>query len=157
MDYFALGYSAVNNQDIKNNPQTGWYVLFAAWVLVTSATLGSLFFSEVMGIPVCVLCWYQRIAMYPLVIILAIGLFPFDPKVVRYAFILTGIGWLISFYQLLLIKGIIPEQMQPCVQGIPCSETHILVFGYFNIPSLSLITFTIVSLLLFYIYKMESS
>ena len=157
MDYFALGYTAVNNQDTKNNSQTAWYVLFAAWVLVTAATLGSLFFSEVMGVPVCVLCWYQRIAMYPLVVILAIGLFPFDPRVVRYAFAFVVIGWLLSFYQLLLIAGVIPERMQPCVQGIPCSETHIQVLGFFNIPSLSLVTFSIVSLLLFYLYRMEPS
>jgi len=64
---------------------TAWSLLFVAWTLVTVATLGSLFFSEIMSVPVCVLCWYQRIAMYPLVLILAIGLLPYDPGVLRYA------------------------------------------------------------------------
>jgi disulfide bond formation protein DsbB len=156
MGYFALGYGAVNEADLKNDHQTGWYVLLAAWVLVTMASLGSLFFSEVMGVPVCVLCWYQRIAMYPLVVILAIGLFPFDPRVVRYAFVFATAGWLLAFYQLMLIAGVIPEKMQPCVQGVPCSETHIQVLGIFNIPSLSLVTFSAVGLLLFYLYRMEN-
>ncbi len=136
---------------------SAWSLLFAAWVLVTIATLGSLFFSEVMGVPVCVLCWYQRIAMYPLVLILAIGLLPYDPRVLRYAAALTGAGWLTSIYQVLLIAGIIPESAQPCVQGIPCSETHISLLGFLNIPTLSLLTFTTIGVLLFIANRMESS
>lgn len=157
MNNFAVGYTAVENLDKKSNRQKSWNLLFAAWILVTTAMLGSLFFSEVMDVPVCVLCWYQRIAMYPLVIILAIGLFPLDPRVVRYATPLVAIGWLISLYQLLLIAGIIPKQAQPCVQGVPCSETHISLLGVFNIPSLSLITFTLIGILLYYVNKMEKS
>jgi disulfide bond formation protein DsbB len=129
---------------------SAWALLFAAWVIVTAATLSSLFFSEVMDVPVCVLCWYQRIAMYPLVLILAIGLFPFDPGVVRYSIALAGAGWLFALYHVLLVAGIIPEDMQPCVQGIPCSETHIALFGFLNIPTLSLLTFTLIGVLLFF-------
>ena len=157
MNYFALGYDAVNKKPPSQRSQLIWSLLFAAWALVTAATLGSLFFSEVMGIPVCVLCWYQRIAMYPLVLILAIGLFPYDRRVVHYAAALTGVGWLIALFQLLLVAGIIPENIQPCVQGVPCSETHISVLGFLNIPTLSLLTFTIIGILLFFAHKMESS
>jgi disulfide bond formation protein DsbB len=157
MDYFELGYTAVNIEAQNSDKQTGWYLLFAAWAVVTVATLGSLFFSEVMDVPVCELCWYQRIAMYPMVVILAIGLFPFDPRVVRYAGTLAGFGWLIALFQLLLIMGIIPENAQPCVQGVPCTQTHISLFGFLNIPSLSLITFTLLGILLFYTFKMEKS
>ena len=137
--------------------QPSWTMLFAAWVVVASATLGSLFFSEVMRVPVCVLCWYQRIAMYPLVLILAIGLFPYEPKVVRYAGPLAGVGWLTALFHVLLVAGIIPERVQPCVQGIPCSETHISLFGFLSIPVMSLFTFTLVGVLLFYAHRMESS
>jgi disulfide bond formation protein DsbB len=129
---------------------SAWALLFAAWVLVTTATLASLFFSEVMDVPVCVLCWYQRIAMYPLVLILAIGLFPFDRGVMRYGIALAGAGWLFALYHVLLVAGIIPEDMQPCVQGIPCSETHVALFGFLNIPTLSLLTFTLLGVLLFF-------
>ncbi len=137
--------------------QTGWALLFAAWVVVTAATLGSLFFSEVVGVPVCELCWYQRIAMYPLVLILAIGLFPYDSSVVRYAGALAGMGWLIALFHVLVVAGIIPESVQPCVQGIPCSETHIALFGVLNIPVLSFFTFTLIGILLLYAKRMGSS
>ena len=146
----------MNNNNFTAPSQTGWLLLFAAWIVVTIATMGSLFFSEVMDVPVCLLCWYQRIAMYPLVLILAVGLFPFDPKVVRYAGALVVPGWLISLFQVLLVAGIIPESAQPCVQGIPCSETHIALLGFLNIPTLSLLTFTLIGILLFFTHKMES-
>ena len=125
-----------------------WMLLFAAWIMATGATVTSLFFSEVMQVPVCELCWYQRIVMYPLVPILALGLFPHDPKVVRYALPLVAIGWLTALFHVLLVAGIIPESAQPCVQGIPCSETHIDLLGL-NIPTLSLLTFTLIGILLF--------
>ena len=147
----------MSKTDPAQRTRTVWTLLFAAWILVTIATLGSLFFSEVMGIPVCELCWYQRVAMYPLVVILALGLFPYDPGVVRYAVPLVSIGWLIALYQVLLVIGIIPESAQPCVQGIPCSETHISLLGFLNIPTFSFLSFTLIGVLLFYAYKMESS
>ena len=101
----------------------GWVLLFVAWIVATIATISSLFFSEIMGDPVCKLCWYQRIAMYPLVLVLASALFPYDPKVVRVAGVFTAVGWLMATFEGLLVIGIIPEEIQPCVQGIPCSET----------------------------------
>ena len=137
--------------------RTGWSLLFATWILVTVATLGSLFFSEVMEVPVCVLCWYQRVAMYPLVLILAIGLLPYDPRVLRYATALASLGWLFALFHVLLVAGIFPERAQPCVQGIPCTETHISLLGFLNIPMLSLLTFTLIGVLLFYAHRMESS
>jgi len=136
--------------------QTGWMLLFAAWIVATAATLSSLFFSEVMDVPVCVFCWYQRIAMYPLVLILGLGLFPYDTGVARYGIALTGAGWLVALYQVLLVAGVIPEDMQPCVQGIPCSETHIAWFGFLNIPTLSLLTFTLIGILLFFVPRTKS-
>jgi len=137
--------------------QPGWYLIFAAWIVVTIATFASLFFSEVMDVPVCVLCWYQRISMYPLVLILAIGLFPFDPRVVRYAGPLAGVGWFIALFHVLLAAGIIPKNVQPCVQGIPCSETHISLLGFLNIPMLSLFTFSLIGVFLFLTRRMEPS
>lgn len=147
----------MNKTDLDQNNGAAWFLLFAAWILVTMATLGSLFFSEIMGIPVCELCWYQRIAMYPLVVILVLGLFPYDRSVVRYAGPMVVAGWLIALYQVLLVIGIIPESAQPCVQGIPCSETHLSLLGFLNIPTLSFVTFTLIGILLFYTHKMESS
>jgi len=82
----------------SENMQPGWNLIFACWILAAGATLGSLFFSEVMGLKPCVLCWYQRIFMYPLVVILLVGMFPLDNRVVRYALPLAVIGWLFAIY-----------------------------------------------------------
>ena len=94
--------------------QASWYLLFAAWLLASAATLGSLFLSEVMGMTPCPLCWYQRVFMYALVPVLLAGMHPLDPRAARYAAPLAVLGWLTAFYHLLVYEGIIPEKMQPC-------------------------------------------
>ncbi|MCM2328311.1 MAG: disulfide bond formation protein B [Lysobacter sp.] len=127
---------------------TAWLLVFACWLVATLATLGALFFSEVMELPPCVLCWYQRIAMFPLVILLPMGLFPFDPRIVRYAFPLVLAGWGISVFQVLLVAGVIPEAIRPCTKGVPCSEVQIEWLGFVNIPLLSFLAFsTMIALL----------
>ena len=125
-----------------------WLLVFACWVVATLATLGALFFSEVMELPPCVLCWYQRIFMFPLVLMLPLGLFPFDAKVVRYALPLVVAGWGISVFQVLLVAGVIPEAIRPCTQGVPCSEVQVEWLGFLNIPVLSFLAFsTMIALL----------
>ena len=127
---------------------TSWALVFAAWFVAAASTLGALFFSEVMELPPCVLCWYQRIAMFPLVILLPMGLFPFDPRVVRYALPLVLAGWGISVFQVLLVAGVIPEAIRPCTKGVPCSEVQIEWLGFVNIPLLSFLAFTTMAALL---------
>ena len=127
---------------------TAWTLIFGAWLVAGVSTLGALFFGEIMQLPPCVLCWYQRIFMFPLALILPLGLFPFDAKVVRYALPLALLGDLFAAFHLLLIAGVIPEGIKPCTQGVPCSETVIEWFGFITIPLLSVIAFsTIVALL----------
>jgi disulfide bond formation protein DsbB len=147
----------MNAKTTDNHLKKGWLLLFSVWILATISTLTSLFFSEIIKLPVCSLCWYQRIAMYPLVLILPMALFPFDAKVTRYAGILVSFGWLSALFHVLLVAGYIPKSAQPCVQGIPCSETHLNVFGFLNMPMMSLLTFSIMALLLFLVNKSESS
>jgi len=125
-----------------------WLLLFFIWVLATSGTAISLFFSEIVQLPVCVLCWYQRIALYPLVLMLPLGLFPFDINAVRYITPLVIFGWLAALFHVLVVAGFIPESAQPCVQGVPCSEIHFTLLGFLNIPMMSLLTFTIIGLLI---------
>jgi len=128
---------------------TNWTILFLCWLLVTISTLGSLFFSYVVGFAPCVLCWYQRIFLFPLVILLAMGLFPFDRSVVKYTLPLAIAGWLTALYHNLLYSGIIPESIQPCSQGVSCTEKYIDLFGFITIPMLSLLSFsTIIGLLI---------
>src|SRR5210317_1052678 len=99
-----------------------WTLLFLCWLLATVSALGSLFFSNVMDFAPCVLCWYQRICLFPLVLILPVGLFPFDKSVVKAALPLAVAGWLTAVYHNLLYAGIIPENLQPCSQGVSCTE-----------------------------------
>ena len=126
---------------MTHQPDTRWALVFGAWLIATLATLGALFMSEIMGFAPCVLCWWQRIFMFPLVLILALGLFPFDPKVVRYALPLALIGLLIAGFHVLLTMGIIPESLAPCRQGIPCKTIQIEWFGFVTIPLLSFLAF----------------
>ena len=136
--------------------EADWAILFASWLLVATATLGSLFFSEVMELPPCSLCWVQRVFMFPLAIILLVGLLPFDPGVVRYALPLAAIGGLIALYHLLLQVGVIPESAAPCRQGISCSEAQLQVLGFLSIPMLSLLVFGSVTGLLWLLKRRQS-
>ena len=137
--------------------EADWAILFASWLLVATATLGSLFFSEVMELPPCSLCWAQRVFMFPLAIILLVGLLPFDPGVVRYALPLAAIGGLIALYHLLLQVGVIPESAAPCRQGISCSEAQLQVLGFLSIPMLSLLVFGSVTGLLWLLQRRHSA
>ena len=109
------------------------------------ALLGSLYFSNVLGFPPCVLCWYQRIAMYPLVAILGIGLLIRDAKAYLYALplALTGLG--IAVYHNLLYYEILPESIKPCMLGVSCTTRFIEWFGFVTIPLLSLAAFLLVT------------
>lgn len=126
-----------------------WKLVFAAWVIAAGATLGALFFGEIMQLPPCLLCWYQRIFMFPLAIILPLGLAPFDRRIVRYALPLAVIGWGIAVFHQLLVAGWVPRDFEPCARGVPCSKTVIELFGFLTIPWLSIAAFSaIIGLLL---------
>lgn len=139
-----------------NQKNTNWNILFLCWLLSSVSAMGSLFFSYVMEFAPCVLCWYQRIFLFPLVLILAIGLFPFDKKVVKYALPLAIVGWLTAAYHNLLYVGIIPESIQPCSQGVSCTEEYINLLGFLSIPMLSLLSFSTIITLLIILYRRTS-
>ncbi len=139
----SAGYApAVDAPDEKLDRD--WLLLFGAWLLTACASAGSLFFSEVMEFAPCSLCWYQRIFMYPLVIVLGIGLFPVDRNSVRYGLPLAVGGWLTAAYHTLLYEGVIPETLSPCTKGVSCKEEYIELLGFLSIPALSLVAFTAV-------------
>ncbi len=138
----------------KEHP--GWNLIFVCWIIAAVATLGSLFFSEVMDLKPCVLCWYQRIFMYPLVVILLVGMFPLDKGVVRYALPLAVVGWLFAVYHYLLYSGYIPESLQPCDQDASCAEINLELFGFITIPMLSILSFTAIIALLIIFRKLNN-
>ena len=130
-----------------------WNLLFGAWFLALASALGSLFFSEIMNFAPCSLCWYQRLALFPLVIILFRGLFPFDKGVLKYSIPFALIGVVLAIYHNLLYVGIIPENLTPCSQGISCKEEYIELLGFITIPFMSLISFSSILTLLIILKK----
>ena len=132
----------------SNRSNSNLTYVFFAFIISLVSTLGSLFFSEIMHFIPCSLCWYQRIFMYPLVLIFLINLLFPDDKLFKYAILLVIFGWLISIYHNLLMFGIIPENLSPCVQGVPCSTDYINWLGFITIPLLSFFAYTIVLILL---------
>lgn len=114
--------------------------LLTAWVLALFASLAVLFIGEVMGQAPCVLCWYQRIAMLPLALLLGIAVWRGDLQVWRYALPIAVVGFLVAGFHTLLYYGVIPEGITPCGAGPSCTDAEMTIFGL-AIPVLSLAAF----------------
>lgn len=115
------------------------YELWAAFVVASIATGGSLFFSEIANFIPCELCWFQRICMYPLAITTLLAALAGDHRAARYLLPLPLVGAGVSVYHLLVENGVV-EQAQACLVSAPggCATKWINEFGYMTIPTLSL-------------------
>ncbi len=122
------------------------YLLHIAWVQSLVAMLGSLYFSEVRHFPPCVLCWYQRILMYPLTVLIAVGLIRKDKNIPYYVLPLSLIGTLIAAYHNLLYYKILPDSLTPCVAGVSCTTRFFAWYGFITIPLLSLTAFLVIDI-----------
>ena len=125
----------------------------SAWVIATISMVTSLYYSEVAGFEACTFCWYERIAMYPQVIILGIASWRDDFKVKIYALPLAIIGMLISIYhyqlQLFPNQSAISCSSNASGSSIPCTGSWFLEFGFISIPFMAFTGFLlIISLLL---------
>lgn len=119
--------------------------LAAGWVLALAASLAVLFIGEVLGQTPCVLCWFQRAFMFPLAVVLGLGLWWRDPRVGRYGVALSIGGGAVALWHLGLYTGLIPEPIQPCTASGPsCTDANQLVLGV-PIPLLSLIAFALIA------------
>jgi disulfide bond formation protein DsbB len=125
-----------------------------AAVVAAVAMAGSLYYSEVANFPPCVLCWYQRIAMYPLVLLLGLGAFRRDAGVALYGAVIAGVGAPISIYHILVERGIVKESIA-CDPDNPCSLIWVKEFGYLTIPTMALSGFLLISLLLLISHRSE--
>jgi disulfide bond formation protein DsbB len=119
--------------------------LLLSWIIAIIATLGSLYFSEVKHFIPCSLCWYQRIFMYPLAIILGVAVYRNDQGVYKYVLPLSIIGMLLSGYHTLLQKIPYLQQFEMCTSGVPCSQDYINWLGFITIPLLAFIAFTMIT------------
>lgn len=120
------------------------YSRYVAFTQALVATLGSLALSELVKLPPCVLCWYQRSMMYPLVVILAVGILRKERQLWQYVLPIAGIGWLIAAYHTLLQWKIIPDTLAPCVEGVSCTTIQVNLLGFITIPFMSLVAFTVI-------------
>lgn len=134
--------------------RSAWALLVAAWMLATLSTAGALFMGEVMGMTPCNLCWFQRIAMFPLVLILGMAAYRNDREGALYALPLAGLGALTALYHTLLIAGWVPKAWVPCGAGASCANHVLTMFYGVQIPWLSLAAFvSIAALLRIYLKK----
>src|SRR3990167_6904358 len=120
-------------------------ILYMALIQAIIATLGSLYFSEIRHFTPCVLCWYQRILMYPLTIIITVGILMKDKDLYQYVLPLSILGTIVALYHVLLQKGILPEAVAPCTLGASCTTKFVGYFGFMTIPVMSLTAFIVIT------------
>jgi disulfide bond formation protein DsbB len=123
--------------------------LWLTFVVAAVATLGSLFFSEIADFVPCKLCWFQRIFIYPVAIIVPLMALAHDRRAARYLLPLPIIGIPIAIYHMLIERGIV-EQAKTCLISAPggCATKWIEEFGYVTIPTLAFTTYVLCIFLL---------
>jgi disulfide bond formation protein DsbB len=120
----------------------------AAFAVALVATGGSLYYSEVVGFVPCSLCWYQRIAMYPIVAILGLSLFRRDSVAAApYALLLAGVGLVIALYHV-TIQFLPSLDVGVCAAGVSCTGRYLAVFGFVSIPVMAASAFALIVALL---------
>jgi len=143
---------------ITRKTETKIYKFFAthgilfAFLLALAALLGSLFYSEIIGFPPCIFCWWQRIFIYPLVILLGVSIWKNEGDIIKkYAMMLAGVGVLFAIYHYLIQKVAVVATTVSCdaLEGaVSCVTSPVNVFGYITIPMMSLTILMSIILLL---------
>jgi disulfide bond formation protein DsbB len=134
----ALGTTFVVTVSLTSTGATNLHTLiqqrgrWIAFAIAATAMSGSLYYSEIANFPPCDFCWYQRIAMYPLTLILLIAAITNDRKSFRYVIPIAVIGIALSAYHVQL--QLFPEQASSCTPAIPCHTQWVDQFGFASIP-----------------------
>lgn len=110
---------------------------------------GSLYFSEIEKLPPCLLCWWQRIFMYPIAFIMSVAILRKDTKAIYYVMPLSIIGVIAAFYHSLLQWGVIKEDVLDCSvnAAVSCTDVQINWLGFITIPFMSFVAFAGVNIL----------
>lgn len=117
-------------------------------LIASSATLGSLILSEFLEFPPCSLCWYQRVFMYPQVIILGIAVVRSDSKIKIYSLFLSLIGLGIAIYHVFL--QLFPAVLRCTEEVAKCSAVQLSTLGYITIPLMSATAFGLIALIMLF-------
>lgn len=131
--------------------------LAGAWIIALASSLAVIYIGEVLGQSPCNLCWFQRAFMFPLAIILGLGLWWQDHRIGRYGVALSLGGIAIALWHMGLYTGILPEPIQPCTASGPsCTDANQLFWGV-PIPLMSLIAFALIATFCFFSLKEPST
>lgn len=122
--------------------------LFLAWLLAVIGMVISLYFGEVLGLKPCPLCWYQRIALYPLAIFLGMALYKKDENFIPYGITLASLGLLVAIYHVLVQIFPFLDLETICGRGNDCSAPIFNLFGFLTLPILSAIGFFLIVIFL---------
>jgi len=112
-----------------------------------AALLGSLYFSEIAGFEPCRLCWFQRIFMYPLTLILLVGIFNNDELLPKYVLPLSIIGMGVSIYHILVENNVFGAE-SICSVGVSCAVKYVNLLGFITIPVMAFTAFTMITTLM---------
>ncbi|MFJ7935470.1 disulfide oxidoreductase [Sporosarcina sp. NPDC096371] len=118
--------------------------LIFIWTVSLVATLGSLYFSEVRGYEPCTLCWYQRILMYPIVLISGVALFQKNARIALTTAVFAVIGGSISLYHYGIQKLSFLSDSAPSCGNVSCTGQYINYLGFITIPFLALVAFVLI-------------
>lgn len=130
-----------------------WQLLIAAWLVALVASLVALFVGEIMGQTPCNLCWFQRVFMFSLAVVLGVSCYYEDRFVWHYALPLAVLGGLVAAYHSLLYVGALAPSLEPCSAEASCSSTNMLFAGAVPLPFLSLAAFIGIAVLLINLRK----
>jgi disulfide bond formation protein DsbB len=127
--------------------------LLTIWVMSLVATLGSLYFSEIRGYIPCDLCWYQRILMYPIVLISTVAYIQKNARIALTTAVFSVIGGCISLYHYGIQKLTFLQDSAPSCGQVPCTGQYINWLGFITIPFLALTAFVVIAATSFYMLK----
>ncbi|MFC5540988.1 MAG: disulfide oxidoreductase [Bacilli bacterium] len=127
--------------------------LLFLWLVSLVATLGSLYFSEVRGYEPCELCWYQRILMYPIVLITLVAYIQKNARIAVTTAVFSCIGGAISLYHYGIQKLDFLAESAPACGRVPCTGEYINWLGFITIPFLALVAFILIAITSFYMLK----
>ena len=127
--------------------------LLIIWVVSLTATLGSLYFSDIRGYEPCKLCWYQRILMYPIVIMTTVAYIQKNTRIAIYTAVFACIGGCMSLYHYGIQKFSFLTDSAPACGRVPCTGAYINWAGFITIPFLALTAFILIAAFSFYMIK----
>ncbi|WP_246206723.1 disulfide oxidoreductase [Virgibacillus ihumii] len=137
------------------NSKSNETLLMLIWGQSFIALLGSLFYSEIMGYVPCELCWYQRILMYPLVIIYGAAAIKKDITIALPGLVMSGIGMCVSVYHYLVQKLPALADAGNSCGLVPCNAEYVNYFGFITIPFMAGVAFIVIFVLHIILMKQQ--